>query len=751
MWLCEGGGLRQSGHAWILTMVLSLLFGEMLTLLFARLTGFHTLTGPWVMMVTVGLLSTGYGVLKKYNRQTWLYPGVLVLLFLLVMLGRKTILNGFCLFWNHMGDVWTGKTGVVLPAFQTTGSAEGISLLLVSILAGSMVALIGCVLSDYASWLLSILLMVLTVTGMLVFREDNTFLYLIPVLFTAVVLLLSAGKTGSNHSWMAAIGKVAVGVCVCGIALFIVSMQPVQDWSMQVSENLHQKIHVRRYETENTILPEGDFTDFSDNGNMDQPVMSVSMETPQEMYLRGFTGAVFEENQWKPLDAKVLAEYEDLLYWLNQNAFHPDAQMEAALSHLELEESTVTVQNLGACSRYQYVPYNVCGADWIQPENLSADGMLADDQRMHMFSVIPGGKDAVAQALESLNTTEDEQVMQYRKAESAYRSFVYEHYLQVPQEVRDMLQSYWDETAASYGTAADLTFEQAQECALLFLNRCYPDGERAEEIALPLASAEDTSYQYATTAVMTLRYFGIAARYAEGFILTEGMAAQADEENTVKLDNSCAGAWVEVYQDGLGWIPMEVTPGLEDLLLNPKEEPEEQEELELTEGEELEESPEEILEEPQSEGGYMVSVPQVIRWSGILLGLLLLLILLLIYLRHRWILKRRWKRFTAESKKEAVSWIALDCVCLMEKMGFHRGKGSLMELVTPVKEQLGDAYAQSLTAMITLNGQALFCSREMEESHREEALAFHKDTLQHLTANAKWYKKLWMQWILCLY
>ena len=41
------------------------------------------------------------------------------------------------------------------------------------------------------------------------------------------------------------------------------------------------------------------------------------------------------------------------------------------------------------------------------------------------------------------------------------------------------------------------------------------------------------------------------------------MNAKAGEETTV--DAKSAGAWVEVYQDGAGWLPLALTPGLEDL------------------------------------------------------------------------------------------------------------------------------------------------------------------------------------------
>ena len=58
---------------------------------------------------------------------------------------------------------------------------------------------------------------------------------------------------------------------------------------------------------------------------------------------------------------------------------------------------------------------------------------------------------------------------------------------------------------------------------------------------------------FATAAAVMYRSLGIPARVTEGFLVD----VEADQEYTVLGAN--AHAWVEVYQEGLGWIPVEVT------------------------------------------------------------------------------------------------------------------------------------------------------------------------------------------------
>mgnify|MGYP006971231460 CR=1 FL=1 len=48
-------------------------------------------------------------------------------------------------------------------------------------------------------------------------------------------------------------------------------------------------------------------------------------------------------------------------------------------------------------------------------------------------------------------------------------------------------------------------------------------------------------------------------RYAEVYIVTEQLAAEA-AQGAADISADCAHAWVEVYQEGIGWLPLELTP-----------------------------------------------------------------------------------------------------------------------------------------------------------------------------------------------
>lgn len=60
---------------------------------------------------------------------------------------------------------------------------------------------------------------------------------------------------------------------------------------------------------------------------------------------------------------------------------------------------------------------------------------------------------------------------------------------------------------------------------------------------------------FASAATIMFRMYGIPARFVEGF------CGENDGSDEIILKDSDAHAWVEIYVDGFGWMPVEVTPG----------------------------------------------------------------------------------------------------------------------------------------------------------------------------------------------
>ena len=71
------------------------------------------------------------------------------------------------------------------------------------------------------------------------------------------------------------------------------------------------------------------------------------------------------------------------------------------------------------------------------------------------------------------------------------------------------------------------------------------------------------SVQFASAATLMFRMFGLPARYVVGYAAPQSLfTRQADGSWHAVLQDDNAHAWAEVYIDGQGWTPMEMTPGV---------------------------------------------------------------------------------------------------------------------------------------------------------------------------------------------
>ena len=73
-----------------------------------------------------------------------------------------------------------------------------------------------------------------------------------------------------------------------------------------------------------------------------------------------------------------------------------------------------------------------------------------------------------------------------------------------------------------------------------------------------LVSRKGYCIHFATAATVMLRALGVPARYAEGYVALE---SDFDAQGRADIPDDRAHAWPEIYLDGVGWFPVEATPG----------------------------------------------------------------------------------------------------------------------------------------------------------------------------------------------
>lgn len=90
----------------------------------------------------------------------------------------------------------------------------------------------------------------------------------------------------------------------------------------------------------------------------------------------------------------------------------------------------------------------------------------------------------------------------------------------------------------------------------LYLDRLEP-GE--DPITHFIQTKEGYCMHYATTAVLMLRELDVPCRYASGYIVHQDKMKKDGDAYKVEILDSNAHAWVEIFLEEIGWVPIEVT------------------------------------------------------------------------------------------------------------------------------------------------------------------------------------------------
>ena len=670
--------------------------------------------------------------------------------------GGISICRTICAHWTEM----TGR--IVLPPAGEAGDP-----LLFGCLTTALLGVLCAEVVRRSRAVCAIVLTVLLTTISILLRPERAEAWMAVCLFAALFLL--TGSIRQNVTGLLSKGGILLAAGLLAAVLLAVpamrSGNVFSTWRAQSAATLHQL----RYERGASVLPEGNFAAFSGDAAEQTPCLTVTMEQPTTLYLRGFIGERFTGTGWETMDRQTRSSQKDLMYWMHKRGFYPQTQLFTAANGLleHCKTQTVRIENNSACSAWEYVPYGLAAipagssltADSLEEALVPAKGLRGT--RDYQFTMLAAPEQAAEETLAAL-TGQPDAARSYRSLEGSYRSAVQARELEIPEETRAQLAPVLDEICKEYGVAEDLTPEQAQLCTLRFLEQI--GTLRDSGAALPLDDlVKATTYQTATLTVLALRYYGLPARYAEGFVLTQEAAARASANEPVTLTADDAQAWAEVYQDGIGWMPLALTPGYGELTDaasshrtqtggqtgdgdGPGDALPQAEQAEETADENTQDTPQE--QQPDEAGRTPLETAKRRLCWLLPAGIFLLLAVLAI----RYALSRRKsaRRLNAEDPRQAVMWTAYELARLWPAMGEPYHGGSLFALSEAIGPE-DAAYAAAVRELAELNGEARFSSRPLTPEQAERAREVWRETLLRLRKTCRPLRRGWLKWIRCLY
>lgn len=649
---------------------------------------------------------------RAWQRRTAL--GLCALALGACLLGAGPIGQGLAALANGVGELLTRKTGYYHLPYETAGM-NGRT-------AGLLSALLGAVTGAAVRYgrgiphLLCAPVLLALCLGGLVEAELWWGLYLGG---TALLVLRLASGTGR---------PLAAG------ALLLLLGGGLLGWlcpgTVRASAGVLRSIHALRCESAPNPMPEGTLRNLGPFAPGAEPALALTMEDWQPLYIRGFVGGSYQEEGWAPAEQAAPEEETRLQYILQRDCFSPAAQMGAAAAGTEGFRATpFTLEVLDACRAWAYVPYGASGLE-EDPRALRGEGLSPETSRSGVLYHVQESYLLQKALGEGLGDQE------YAGGEAVYRAWVYDRYLEVPEEARRLLEEHFSLPEEALTTA------QARQLVRSMVEACLTYDESAR------ASAGDTpfleylltinprgySVQYATLSTLLMRCCGIPARYVEGYLLPEARLAGAEPGDTLILTQEDSHAWTEIYLDGVGWIPFDTTPNHKEELtytLPPGGSGGETETPEAGENP-YRESRQEITirQEGQKDRGTREGMG--LLW---LIPLLLLpaLVLRTVALRRR--LRRRVAAFSTGPAREAV----LDCLGytgeLLARLGLPRRNVPVTRRAGEIAALVPRAEPEAVVQVLAMGAELRFSPHGATEAQRALALRALD------TVRARWQEK----------
>ena len=309
-------------------------------------------------------------------------------------------------------------------------------------------------------------------------------------------------------------------------------------------------------------------------------VIDADEALKSNVYLKGYTGAVYTDNEWQDFPDSVYEKNKELFDAFKKDNLYPQQMLNYYYSQrYESEYADMTITSQYYNETYNYIPY-ISTSD-LKASYINDTLISLEDKKSYSFKVNKYQIDnsnlyyILSGADRTINNNFKE-----------YDDFVHDNYLSV--ENTEGLQEVYnrfvkDSILEGNGNVIDkLSYIQD----ILSSNAEYtlnpgrtPKNEDFVNYFL-LQNHKGYCMHFATAGIMLARMSGIPARYCDGFVLKNDDFNEKNQTEDggykIEIEDSRAHAWAEIYFDGLGWIPYEFTisaAALEDENTEPETEP----------------------------------------------------------------------------------------------------------------------------------------------------------------------------------
>jgi transglutaminase-like putative cysteine protease len=464
----------------------------------------------------------------------------------------------FLALWNALTTQGVGQGADAVKAGTLTGEGWRIAAVMLCIW---LALVLGWAVVRAGKWWLTLGLTVLPVLPALLAGAELDWWALMAAVAGSLALLLGAYRPAARLT-----GLLASVLLLTALTLAVPQESyTYPQWARDARQNLEDLANdlAQRLELEGagtgaavstaTIAADGevDLTTMGPRRYNGRTILQLEGEGSGRLYLRGNSSATYTGDAWTGEDEEAVYELFEqgcagtliwpLLYpaWTNATAY----------------ERTLTVRCTSADAGVAYAPYQLTQAPGGGVTTRADVGLTQEGVQTYVLSY---------RDLEDLGTPGTVNYT-WSQAETMYQAFVYQQYLDVPEEASQALAPLVDELYQQLGdipytTETAYRLAAAQIAAALLADAAVydlatpakDDGE--DFVAHFLEQGRGYCVHFATAGTLLLRRCGVPARYVEGYV------ADLDDTGSATVRDYDAHAWVEIYLDGYGWYPVEMTP-----------------------------------------------------------------------------------------------------------------------------------------------------------------------------------------------
>lgn len=264
--------------------------------------------------------------------------------------------------------------------------------------------------------------------------------------------------------------------------------------------------------------------------------------------------------------------------------------------------------------------------------------------------------------------------------------------------------------------------------------------------------------QYATTAALMYRLLGLPSRYVTGYMVTPSDFHQnSDGTYTAVATDEKAHAWVEVYMDGVGWIPTEVTFSQDEIDQggstavddnNPTEEPTSEEATtepteNTTEPSDLTEPTTEPNNTNSSDDNNSMSEMLIQALKIVVTAVITVVVTIAVILFFKW--RRKGKLASLRRMKPNILLVKM--VDMLHLGGYLKEyKGTESDFPEKLSELVEELSVSDIAYFVNLANKAAFGNKPIEKDEKRTAYNHYVRTAEFVFGKLNFIKKIYFKY-----